>query len=116
MEARTPIGVSGSSPLFLFFFIFLKFSETLDMSSKQLGEMYEGDSADTCTGKFPLGGSRVHRPGSEDPQSALAEILFNNIKLFLFIHIDSYKRGSYLLNEINCGQDIDNFSDHQPPQ
>ena len=28
-------------------------SETLDMSSKQLGEMFEGDSADMYTGQFP---------------------------------------------------------------
>ena len=26
-------------------------AETLDMSSNQLGEMFEGDSADTCSGK-----------------------------------------------------------------
>ena len=45
------------------------------MTSEGLGEMFEGDSADTCAGKFPLssvdggpsGGSRVRRPGSEDP-------------------------------------------------
>ena len=29
-----------------------KGSETLDMSIEQLGEMFEGDSADMCTGKF----------------------------------------------------------------
>ena len=46
----------------------------MEMQSEGLAEMFEGDSADTCTGKFPLvsmggasGGSRVHRPGSEDP-------------------------------------------------
>ena len=32
----------------------LKFSETLDMSFKQLGEVFEGDFADTCAGKFLL--------------------------------------------------------------
>jgi hypothetical protein len=44
------------------------------MTSEGLGEMFEGDSADMCIGKFPLtlmgglsGGSRVRRPGSEDP-------------------------------------------------
>ena len=43
------------------------------MSSKQLGEMFEGDSADTCGGKFPLKSMgaerecRVRRHGSEDP-------------------------------------------------
>jgi hypothetical protein len=26
----------------------------LDITSVGLGEMFEGDSADTCTGKFPL--------------------------------------------------------------
>jgi hypothetical protein len=29
-------------------------SETSDMTSKGFGEMFEGDSADTCAGKFPL--------------------------------------------------------------
>ena len=29
-------------------------SETSDMTSEGLGEMFEGDSADTCAGKFPL--------------------------------------------------------------
>ena len=44
------------------------------MTSEGLGEMFEGDSADTCGEKFPLTsmggpscGSRVLRPGSEDP-------------------------------------------------
>ena len=44
------------------------------MTSEGLGEMFEGDSADMCAGKFPLvsmgglsGGSRVRRPGNEDP-------------------------------------------------
>jgi hypothetical protein len=29
-------------------------SETLDMTSEGLGEMFEGHSAVKCTGKFPL--------------------------------------------------------------
>ena len=29
-------------------------SETSDMTSEGLGEMFKGDSADTCAGKFPL--------------------------------------------------------------
>ena len=29
-------------------------SETLDITSEGFGEMSEGDSADTCAGKFPL--------------------------------------------------------------
>ena len=41
------------------FFIFViveifEISETLDMSSKQLGEMFEVDSADMSGRKFPL--------------------------------------------------------------
>ena len=38
-------------------FIFQKLSlgsETSDMTSEGLGEMFEGDSADMCGGKFPL--------------------------------------------------------------
>ena len=45
-----------------FFFIFvvvlfwkcLKFSESLDLGSNHLGEMFGGESADTCGGTFPL--------------------------------------------------------------
>ena len=48
-------------------------SETLDMTSKQLGEMFEGDSADMCAKKFRWcrcglsGEASVQRPGREDP-------------------------------------------------
>ena len=31
-----------------------KVSEISDMTSEGLGEMFEGDSADMCAGKFPL--------------------------------------------------------------
>ena len=44
------------------------------MTSVGFGEMFEGDFADTCAGKFLLmsmggmsGWSSVRRPGSEDP-------------------------------------------------
>ena len=56
-ETRTPeiLGnplwpSEGAFFRFLKFFVVVIFeiSETLDMSSKQLGEMFEGDSADTC--------------------------------------------------------------------
>ena len=41
------------------------------MTSERLGEIFEGDSADTCAETFPLmlmgpsGGSSMRRPGSE---------------------------------------------------
>ena len=44
------------------------------MTSEGLGYMFEGDSADTCTIRFPLmsmggpsGGPSIRRPRSEDP-------------------------------------------------
>ena len=40
------------------------------MTSEGLGEMFEGDSADTCAASVdggPSGGSRVRRSGSEEP-------------------------------------------------
>ena len=41
--------------MFLRFFLeIFKISETLDISSKKLGEMFEGDSEDICSGKSPL--------------------------------------------------------------
>ena len=49
------LGCTNSGVRFIsVFFEIFDISETLDMSSKQLGEMFEGDSADTCGGKFPL--------------------------------------------------------------
>ena len=38
------------------------------MTSEGLGEMFEGDSADTCVGKFPLVlmGGRAEGPACED--------------------------------------------------
>ena len=52
------------------------------MTSKGLGEMFEGDSADTCAGKFPLVSmgaewrvSRAQTRG-QGPPSALADIIY----------------------------------------
>ena len=52
-------------------------SKTSDMTLQGLGEMFEGDSADTCGGKFPLasmGGradpSSVRRRGARTPIGA----------------------------------------------
>ena len=46
-------------------------SETLDMTSEGLGEMFEGDSADTCTEKFPLMsmGGRAEGLACADPEA-----------------------------------------------
>ena len=51
------------------------------MTTDGLGEMFEGDSADTCAGKFPLismGGRAegLRRPGSEDPHRRERPFLF----------------------------------------
>ena len=45
LGARTPIGVRGN----FFFCCYMS-----DMNSEGLGEIFEGDSADMCAGKFPL--------------------------------------------------------------
>ena len=56
------------------------------MTSEGLGEMIEGDSADTCAGKFPLtsmgadGGSRVRIPGSEDPIGVSGNCIKTNLQ------------------------------------
>ena len=47
-----PLAPKGG--IFYVFLYFFKFSETLEMSSKQSGEMVEGNSADMCAGKFVL--------------------------------------------------------------
>ena len=56
------------------------------MLSKVLGEMFEGDSADMCVGKFPLmlmGGQangQACADGELGPPSASAEIFELNLK------------------------------------
>ena len=55
------------------------------MTSEGLGEMFEGDSADTFAGKFPLVsmGGRADRQacadGERGPPSARAEIAYINL-------------------------------------
>ena len=50
------------------------------MTSKVLGEMFEGDSADKCAGKFPLASMGGQAEGlacaaqEREPPSALVEI------------------------------------------
>ena len=59
------------------------------MTSEGLGEMFEGDSADTCNGKFSLMlmGGRANGQAcadSEDPHRRERKLLFNmNIQTFL---------------------------------
>ena len=65
------------------------------MTSDGFGEMFEGDSADTCAGKFlivlmkgPSGGSCVPRPGSEDPHRREWKLLCFTLNLdiaYLFV-------------------------------
>ena len=43
------------------------------MSSEGLGEMFKGDSADTCGGKFPLVSMRVRAECPACADTALAE-------------------------------------------
>ena len=58
------------------------------MTSEGLGEMFEGDSADTCGGKFPLVsmGGRADRQacadGERGPPSARAEFQYH-FKLYV---------------------------------
>ena len=55
-------------------------SKTSDMTSEGLGEVFEGDSADMCAGKFPLvsmGGranGQACADGERGPPSARAEL------------------------------------------
>jgi hypothetical protein len=66
------------------------------MTSEGLGEMFEGDSADTCAGKFPLVsiGGRADRQacadGEQVPPSARAEFPLFEI-LSLHCHMLLYR-------------------------
>ena len=58
-------------------------SETLDMTSERLGEMFEGDSADMCAGKFLLvsmvgraEGLTCADPGARTPISASGNYIY----------------------------------------
>ena len=60
------------------------------MTSEGLGEMFEGDSADTCAGKFPLvsmggraEGLACADPGARTPLGASRNFVFLIILLFL---------------------------------
>ena len=61
-------------------------SETSDMSFEGLGEMFEGDSADTCGGKFPIvpmggqaEGLACADPGARTPIGASGIFLISSI-------------------------------------
>ena len=45
--------MAPSGGFFLGFLLNFEISETLDMKSNQLLEMFEGDAADICARKFP---------------------------------------------------------------
>ena len=56
------------------------------MTSKGLGEMFEGDSGDTCAGKFPLvsmggraEGLACADPGARTPIGTSGNFVFGNI-------------------------------------
>ena len=57
------------------------------MTSEGMGEVFKGDSADMCAGKFPLvsmGGranGQACADGERGPPSAQAEILFNSCSI-----------------------------------
>ena len=58
------------------------------MTSEGLGEMFEGDSADTCAGKFPLGsmGGRAEGLACADP-GARTPIGASGITFLLFLFL-----------------------------
>jgi hypothetical protein len=61
------------------------------MTSKGLREMFEGDSADMCAGKFPLTsmGGRAEGPVCADP-GARTPISASEMFCFLFIFPQSF--------------------------
>ena len=62
------------------------------MTSEGLGEVFKGDSADTCAGKFPLvsmGGranGQACADGERGPPSARAEINLNSQQNLYYIY------------------------------
>ena len=54
------------------------------MTSEGLGEMFEGDSADTCAGKFPLKsmegqaeGLACEDPGARTPIGVIGNLMYS---------------------------------------
>jgi hypothetical protein len=74
-------------------------SKTSDMTSEGLGEVFEGDSADTCAGKFSLvsmGGRANGQACAESelgPPSARAEL----VKVFKVLVLTGYSNFSYTI-------------------
>ena len=67
------------------------------MTSEGLGEMFEGDSADTCAenyllmsmgGRVDSGGSSVRRPRGEDPHRSERNVWIVIVKLFHHENVD----------------------------
>ena len=71
------------------------------MTSEGLGEMFEGDSADMCAGKFPLVsmGGRAEGLACADP-GARTPIGASGI-LYLFFDLHTFDIVKYIYFEIN---------------
>ena len=65
------------------------------MTSEGLGEMFEGDSADTCAGKFPLVsmGGRAEGLACADP-GARNPIGASGISSLFIAHLNLFVQGS----------------------
>jgi hypothetical protein len=70
-------------------------SETSDMTSDGLGEMFECDSADTCAGKFPLRsmGARAEGPACADPGARTPIGVSGNFFFFFLVAVTKIQEG-----------------------
>ena len=57
------------------------------MTSEGLENMFEGDPADMCTDGGLSGGSRVRRPGSEDPHRRERKLIIKFVNFFTPRHV-----------------------------
>ena len=81
-------------------------SETSDMTSEGLGEMFEGDSADTCASKFPLllMGAQVEGLACADPGSRTPIGVSGNLVLLIIISTTTKVLMDHIKNLIKHGE------------
>ena len=81
------------------------------MTSEGLGEMFEGDSADTCAGKFPLVsmGGRAEGLACADPGARTPIGASGNFRFFFLLFFFSFLLTTAIQNHRRGYRGVSNF-------